>query len=61
MVQCRSPPVPLTRLGDNHGVGKLQFGWLQFVNEAFDTLIAVREAVVGDQVLPDGGRIPATT
>ena len=36
-------------------------GGAEFVNEAFDALIAVREAVVGNQVLPDGHRITAPT
>lgn len=51
----------LTRLSNDHRTRWFQFGWVQFVNEAFDALIAVREAVVGDQILVDGRRIPAST
>ena len=33
---------------------------VQLANEALDALIAVRKAVLGDQVLPDGHGIAAT-
>src|SRR5215813_10632913 len=48
-----------TRRGDDHGASGLQLWRTEFVNEAFDALIAVRETVIGDQVLVDGGGIPA--
>ena len=50
----------LTRLGNDHRTRLLHLGRVQFVNEALDALIAVRKAVLADQVLPDGHRIAAT-
>jgi len=50
--------IRMHRFGDDHGARRLQFGSLQFVCEAFDALIAVRESVIGDQILPDGCRSP---
>src|SRR5215216_2405275 len=48
-------------IGDDHGARLLlQLRRVQFVNESFDALIAVREAMLSDQVLPDSSRVTST-
>jgi len=48
------------RSGDDHRPRLQHLSRAQFVDEAFDALVAVRKAVLRNQILPDGHRIATT-
>src|SRR5271157_5360410 len=51
----------LAGCGDDHHAGFGHLGSAPFAHEPLHALVAAGEAVLADQVLPDGPRIPAST
>jgi hypothetical protein len=51
---------PPARWGDDHDAGLRHLGSAPLAHKTLHTLVAGVEAVVGDQVLPDRPRIPAS-